>query len=176
MSLSSGDLHVRRGEETCSCRLDANGETRARLTAFQSNMPNQDASALLNLPAELRITIFEHHLPHALAIYADTLHPPALFQVSRQIQREFAGLFYSSESLKLDVYYSSTDSWCLLVDARAKRAVLESQEIELRDLADFWSLASARRHCQHVGGDKQRGIMTVMTTAGFRRWLWSGAS
>ena len=139
-------------------------------------MLSQDSSALLNLPAELRITIFEYHLPHALALYADTLRPPALLQVSRQIQREFAGVFYSSEALKLDVYYSSTDSWCPLVEVPAKRAVLESQEIELRDLADFWSLASARRHCQHVGGDKQRGIMTVMTTAGFRRWLWSGAS
>ena len=157
-------------------QVDANCETRAQLAAFQSNMPSQDSSALLDLPAELRITVFEHHLPHALAAYADTLRPPALLQVSRQVQREFAGVFYSSECLILDVYYSSTDSWCPLVDARAKRAVLESQEIELRDLADFWSLASARRHCQHVGGDKQRGIMTVMTTAGFRRWLWSGAS
>jgi hypothetical protein len=59
------------------------------------------------------------------------------------------------------------------VEACAKRAVLERQEIELKDLADFWSLASARRHCQHVGGDRQRGIMTVITTAGFRRWRWS---
>jgi hypothetical protein len=139
-------------------------------------MPSQDSSALLNLPAELRIAIYEYHLPHALAIYADTLRPPALFQVSRQIQREFAGVFYGSDCLKLDVYYSSTDSWCPLVEARAKRAVLESQETVLKDLADFWSLASARRHCQHVGGDRQRGIMTVMTTAGFRRWMWSGAA
>jgi hypothetical protein len=136
-------------------------------------MPSQDSSALLNLPAELRNTIYEHHLPHALDTYADTLRPPALLQVSRQIQCEFAGVFYSSESLKLDIYYSSTDTWCPLVEARAKRAVLESQEIELKDLADFWSLASARRHCQHVGGDRQRGIMTVITTAGFRRWRWS---
>jgi hypothetical protein len=154
--------------EEVTCSVDANGETRAQLTAFQSksNMPSQDSSALLNLPAELRIAIYEYHLPHALAIYADTLRPPALFQVSRQIQREFAGVFY----------YSSTDSWCPLVEARAKRAVLESQETVLKDLADFWSLASARRHCQHVGGDRQRGIMTVMTTAGFRRWMWSGAA
>lgn len=136
-------------------------------------MPSQDSSALLNLPAELRNNIYEHHLPHALDIYADTLCLPALLQVSRQIQREFAGVFYSSESLKLDIYYSSTDTWCPLVAASAKRAVLESQEIELKDLADFWSLASARRHCQHVGGDRQRGIMTVVTTAGFRRWRWS---
>src|SRR4051812_42764220 len=123
-------------------------------------MLSRDSSALLNLPAELRNTIYEHHLPHALATYADNLRLPALLQVSRQIQREFAGVFYSSERLKLDVYYSSTDSWCSLVAARAKQAVLESQEITLKDLADFWSLASARRHCQHVGGDKQRGIMT----------------
>ena len=133
---------------------------------------SQDSRALLNLPAELRNTIYEHNLPHALATYADTLRPPALLQVSRQIQREFAGVFYSSECLKLDVYYSGTDSWCPLAEARAKRAVLESQEIELKDLADFWSLASARRHCQHVGGNRQRGIMTVMTKAGFRRWMW----
>lgn len=162
-------LHVRRGD----LQVDANGETHAQLTTFQSNMPSQDSSALLNLPAELRNTIYEHHLPHALAIYADNLCPPALLQVSRQIQREFAGVFYSSDCLKLDVYYSSTDSWCPLVEARAKRAVLECQKIELKDLADFWSLASARRHCQHVGGDRQRGIMTVMTTSGFRRWRWS---
>ena len=136
-------------------------------------MPSQDSSALLNLPAELRNAIYEHHLPHALAAYADTLHPPALLQVSRQIRREFAAVFYSSDCLKLDIYYSGTDTWCPLVEARAKRAVLERQEIKLKDLADFWSLASARRHCQHVGGDRQRGIMTVVTTAGFRRWEWS---
>jgi hypothetical protein len=138
-------------------------------------MPCQDSSALLNLPAELRNTIYEHHLPHAFAIYADTLRPPALLQVSRQIQREFAGVFYSSDCLKLDVYYSITDSWCPLVEALAKRAVLESKGIELKDLADFWSLASARRHCQHVVGNRQRGIMTVMTPAGFKRWMcmWS---
>lgn len=136
-------------------------------------MPSQVYSPLLNLPAELRNTIYEHHLPQALDTYADTLRPPALLQVSRQIRREFAGVFYGSDSLKLDVYYNSTDSWCPLPDARAKRAVLESQEIELKDLADFWSLASARRHCQHVGGDRKRGIMTVMTTTGFRRWMFS---
>jgi hypothetical protein len=139
-------------------------------------MPSQDASALLNLPAELRNAIYEHHLPHALATYADTLRPTALLQVSRQVQHEFASIFYSSGCLKLDVYYSSTDSWCPLAEARAKRAVLESQETKLKDLADFWSLASARRHCQHVGGDRRRGIMTLMTTAGFRRWMWVEAS
>ena len=136
-------------------------------------MPSQDRSALLNLPAELRNTIYEHHLSHALDTYADNFRLPALLQVSHQIQREFAGVFYSSDCLKLDIYYSSTDSWCPLVEARAKRAVLESQEIELKDLADFWSLASARRHCQHVGGERQRGIVTVLTTAGFRRCMWS---
>lgn len=136
-------------------------------------MPSQDSSALLNLPAELRNTIYEHHLPHALDTYADTLRLPVLLQVSRQIQREFASVFYSSDCLKLDIYYSSTDTWCPLAEARAKRAVLESQEIELKDLADFWSLASARRHCQHIGGERQRGMMTVITTAGFRRWMWS---
>jgi hypothetical protein len=136
-------------------------------------MSSQDRSALLNLPAELRNSIYEHYLPYALATYADTLRPPALLQVSRQVRREFASVFYSSECLKLDVYYSSTDSWCLLAGAGAKRAVLERKEIDLKDLADFWSLASARRHCQHVGGDRQRGIMTVMTLAGFRRWMWS---
>ena len=94
-------------------------------------MPGQASSALLNLPAELRIAIYEHHLAHALDIYADDLRPPALLQVSRQIQREFVNVFYSSVCLKLDVYYSSTDSWCPLVEARAKRAVLESQETEL---------------------------------------------
>lgn len=135
-------------------------------------MPSQPAR-LLSLPAELRNKIYEHHLPDSLAAYADNLRPPPLLQVSRQVRREFAGIFYSSECLKLDVYYSSTDSWCPLAEAQAKRAVLASQEMELKDLADFWSLASARRHCQHVGGDRQRGIMTVMTPAGFRRWMWS---
>jgi hypothetical protein len=153
-------------------RLTSVRETRAHSTAFQFPMPSQDPSTLLSLPAELRNRIYEHVLSDALATYADTLHPPTLLQVSRQVKREFAGIFYSSECLKLDVYYSSTDSWCPLAEARAKRAVLESKEMQVKDLANFWSLASARRHCQHVGGDRQRGIMTVMTPAGFRRWMW----
>jgi hypothetical protein len=142
------------------------------LSAF-TTMHSQDCSVLLSLPPELRIHIFELHLPDSLATFGDTLRPPTLLQVSRQVQQEFAGIFYGSDCLKLDAYYSSTDSWCPLAEARAKRAVLENQKIELKDLADFWSLASARRHCQRVGGNRQRGIMTVMTSAGFRRWMWS---
>jgi hypothetical protein len=141
------------------------------LQAF-TTMPSRDSSALLGLPAELRIHIYELYLPDSLATFADTLRPPALLRVSRHVQHEFAGIFYGSECLKLDAYYSATDLWCPLADAGSKRAVLENQEIELKDLADFWSLASARRHCQRVGGDRQRGIMTVMTSAGSRRWMW----
>jgi hypothetical protein len=147
--------------------------TKSETRALSITMPSQDCSALLSLPAELRIHVYELYLPDSLATFADTLRPPTLLQVCRQCQHEFAGIFYGSECLKLDAYYSATDSWCPLAEARAKRAVLENQEIELKDLADFWSLASARRHCQHVGGDRQRGIMTVMTSAGFRRWMWS---
>lgn len=135
----------------------------------------QEPPSLLTLPAELRNRIYEHHLPSCLALFADTLRPPALLQASRQLQHEFASIFYGSESLKLDAYYSITDTWCPLAERRAKSAVLESKGLKLKDLADFWSLASARRYCQHVVGDRGRGILTVMYDGGFRRWMWCEA-
>ena len=133
------------------------------------------APTFLTLPQELRDQVYEHLLPSTLATFADKLHPPALFQTNRQLRAEFSSVFYASDSLRLDAYYSGTDTWCALTDARAKRVVLESagERGEFKDLADFWSLASARRYCQHVvGGQRGRGIMTVMTEAGFRRWMW----
>lgn len=133
------------------------------------------APTFLALPPEIRNTIYEHLLPSTLATFADNLQPPGLVQTNRQLRAEFASVFYASESLRLDAYYTATDSWCALTDARAKRVVLENAgtQGEFKDLADFWSLASARRYCQHVvGRERGRGIMTVMTEAGFRRWMW----
>lgn len=130
-------------------------------------------SFLLSLPAELRNTIYEYLLPSTLATFADAPNvQPALLRTNHQLRSEYAGVFYSSENLKLDAYYSSTDAWCPLTDARAKRVVLESEGIEYKDLADFWSLASARRSIQHKGGPRGRGILTILTEAGTRRWMW----
>jgi hypothetical protein len=98
-------------------------------------------SSLLTLPAELRTRIYECHLPDALAVFADTTEPPTLLQTSRQLRSEFADVFYGSECLKLDAYYSNTDAW----------------------------------YCQHVLGDRGRGIMTVVVKGGFKRWMWSAA-
>lgn len=138
-------------------------------------MESRKPSSLLSLPAELRIRIYECHLPDALAVFADTTILPTLLRTSRQLRSEFADVFYGSECLKLDAYYSNTDTWCPLAEASAKRAVLEDARIQLKDLADFWSLASARRYCQHVAGDRGRGIVTVMAKGGFKRWMWSAA-
>ena len=138
-------------------------------------MESRKPSSLLSLPAELRIRIYEFHLPDALAVFADTTILPTLLRTSRQLRSEFADVFYGSECLKLDAYYSNTDTWCPLAEASAKRAVLEDARIQLKDLADFWSLASARRYCQHVAGDRGRGIVTVMAKGGFKRWMWSAA-
>jgi hypothetical protein len=152
------------------------GVSIARLSDDRSTvMGARKPSSLLTLPAELRIRIYECHLPDALAVFADTTEPPTLLQTSRQLRSEFADVFYGSEYLKLDAYYSNTDAWCPLAAASAKRAVLEGARIQLKDLADFWSLASARRYCQHVVGDRGRGIMTVVVKGGFKRWMWSTA-
>ncbi|KAM0713825.1 hypothetical protein Q7P37_010787 [Cladosporium fusiforme] len=101
--------------------------------------------SLLSLPAELRNTIYDHVLPSTLATFGDAPHQaPALLQTNHQLRTEFSGVFYSSDNLKIDAYYTSTDAWCPLTDSRAKRVVLESEGIEFKDLVDFWSLASAR--------------------------------
>ena len=150
-------------------------QTRAGRTqphACHGAMGARKPSSILTLPAELRLRIYEYHLPDALAVFADTTEPPTLLQTSRQLRSEFADVFYGSECLKLDAYYSITDTWCPLAAASAKRAVLAGARIQLKDLADFWSLASARRYCQHVVGDRGRGIMTVVVKGGFKRWMW----
>lgn len=129
---------------------------------------------LLSLPPELRLEIYTHLLPATLTHYADSpSHPPSLLLTSHQLRHEFTPLFYGSDALKLDAYYSSTDSWCSLTDSRAKRVVLESQGVVFKDLADFWSLASARRLCEHTGGERGCGILTVFVAGvGARRWMW----
>jgi hypothetical protein len=163
----------RRQQATKRCEQSSACQTNA--AKCYGVMGARKPSSLLTLPAELRIRIYECHLPDALAVFADTTVPPTLLQTSRQVRSEFADVFYGSECLKLDAYYSNTDAWCPLAGATAKRAVLEGAKIQLKDLADFWSLASARRYCQHVVGDRGRGIMTVVVKGGFTRWMWSSA-
>lgn len=131
-------------------------------------------SPFLALPAELRNRIYELLVPYDIEAYADALRRPALLQVHPQVKREYTGLFYGSDLLKLDAYYDATDAWCSVSGAQAKLAIL--QKCTFTDLTDFWSLASARRYCQRVSYNRenvQRGIMTIATNAGFKRWQWS---
>lgn len=133
-----------------------------------------DESRLLSLPAELRNRIYDYVLRHDLETFAETLRPPPTLQTHSQLRREYAGIFYGSEQLQVDAYYDATDAWCTVSDGRAKLAIL--QKCKFTDLTDFWSLASARRYCQRVSYNRenvQRGIMTVATNAGFKRWQWS---
>jgi len=131
-------------------------------------------SPLLDLPAELRNRIYELLVPYDIEAYADNLRRPSLLQVGAQTKREYPGIFFGSDLLKLDAYYDATDAWCSVSGAQAKLAIL--QKCTFTDLTDFWSLASARRYCQRVSYNRenvQRGIMTVATNAGFKRWQWS---
>lgn len=137
-------------------------------------MQQERESGFLALPAELRNRIYELLVPHDMEAYADSLRRPALLQVHSQVRREYTGLFYGSDLLKLDAYYDATDAWCSVSGAQAKLAIL--QKCTFTDLTDFWSLASARRYCQRVSYNRenvQRGIMTIATNAGFKRWQWS---
>jgi len=107
-------------------------------------------------------------------IFAETVRLPSLLYVSQQISQEYAGMFYDTNLIKLDAYYSGTDSWCQITDRLAKQRTL--QQSSFADLFDFWSLASARRYCQRICYNREnvrRGIVTVWTNAGFRRWQWN---
>ena len=135
---------------------------------------NNNIPPLLALPAELRNRIYEYLFAYDVEAFADNVHKPALLDSCRQLQSEYSGLFYNSNLIKLDAYYSETDSWCEIVGVKAKRDILEHSTFA--DLFDFWSLASARRYCQRVCYNRenvQRGIVTICTNAGFRRWQWN---
>lgn len=134
-------------------------------------------SPLLTLPAELRNTIYEHLLAHDIDAFADdpsTFSIPPLLTVCHQLCDEYSSIFFTSRHIKIDAYYNDTDSWCEVRDSTARQVILRQSTFS--DLADFWSLASARRYCQrvcHSRQNAQRGIVTVMTNAGFKRWQWN---
>lgn len=131
-------------------------------------------SPLMALPPELRNHIYEYTMINDVEIFAETVRLPSLLYVSQQISQEYAGMFYDTNLIKLDAYYSGTDSWCQITDRLAKQRTL--QQSSFADLFDFWSLASARRYCQRICYNREnvrRGIVTVWTNAGFRRWQWN---
>lgn len=133
-----------------------------------------EQSQLLALPAELRNRIYDYLVSHDIETYADTPRNPALLDVSEQLHREYSSVFFGSDHLKLDAYYNATDTWAAIHNAKAKRAIIGRSTFT--DLSDFWSLAAARRYCQRVCYNRenlQRGIMTVSTDAGLKRWHWS---
>lgn len=137
-------------------------------------MTSDVGPAMLALPPEIRLLILESAFENDIHSFAETATTPALLRTCHTLRREYADLFYSSKSIKIDAYYGDTDSWADVSGARAKQAVIEQSAFT--DLTTFWSLASARRHCQHagrVGESARKGIMTVQTNAGSRRWQWA---
>ncbi|KAH9840500.1 hypothetical protein Tdes44962_MAKER01700 [Teratosphaeria destructans] len=134
----------------------------------------EQKSAFLRLPAELRNHIYDFFLINDIEAFAETACTPALLSVNEQLREEYAGLFYSSNLIKVDAYYTETDSWCEVQGRYEKQALLENSTYA--DLFDFWSLASARRYCQRPCYNREsarRGILTVSTPTGFRRWQWT---
>lgn len=106
--------------------------------------------------------------------FAESVRLPPLLSVSLQTHREYSSFFYATNLIKLDAYYHETDSWCDVKDKQAKQVILERSTYA--DLFDFYGLASARRYCQRICYNRenvQRGIVTIFTNAGSRRWQWS---
>jgi len=147
-----------------------------QMTAAAPTYDPSESLHLLHLPAELRNRIYDFALSDDIEIFAETARLPSLLRANRQIHREYASVFYSTDRIKLDAYYQETDSWCEVAGWEGKQALLERSSTTFVDLLDFWSLASARRHCQRIGLNRenlQRGIVTVSTSTGFRRWQWN---
>lgn len=144
--------------------------------ATMSASRNQRQPPLLCLPQELRDVIYAYILIEDVEHFAETAQLPALLSVHPQIRHEYSARFYATPLLTLDAYYHATDSWCEIRGTAAKCAILERSHFT--DLSMFWSLASARRYCQRGGialglEALGKGIVTVRTQAGTRRWLWT---
>lgn len=136
-------------------------------------MSNNQAT-LLGLPAELRNKIYTLVLQSDIERFADTVITPPLLEVCLQTRSEYAGLFYDTSLINLTAYYPATDSWAEVKDKNAKLFILEHSTFA--DMFNFWSLASGRRYCQRACVNRegvQRGIVTIHTKAGFRRWQWN---
>ena len=130
-------------------------------------------TTLLSLPAEMRNRVYDLILPDDIHTLADTMRKPALLSTNTQIRHEYSSIFNGSNLIRIDCYYSETDSWAEVRGWQAKQVVLANSIFT--DLSDYWSLASARRHCQHYGYGSEavrRGIVTVQAQAGMRRWQW----
>lgn len=139
-------------------------------------MTTPPLSPLLALPPELRNNIYTFTLATDLSSFGETATLPPLLQTHPQLRHEYGPIFYLTPHLKIEEYHRLTDTWTEIRGLKAKRQILEASAY--LDLYDFWSLASARRYCQRVGYGREersvrRGIVTVVTRAGFRRWQWS---
>ncbi|KXL41384.1 hypothetical protein M433DRAFT_148794 [Acidomyces richmondensis BFW] len=169
--------HTRARKQRSPKELPHNATTPAgEMTATTPTYDPPTPSDLLRLPAELRNKIYDFTLPDSIEVFAETGHLPSLLRTSRQIHREYSSIFYSTDRIKFDAYYHETDSWCEIAGWEAKQAILECKNTVLVSLLEFWSLASARRYCQRSGLNReslQRGIVTVATSTGFRRWQWN---
>ncbi|KAK3073875.1 hypothetical protein LTR53_004174 [Teratosphaeriaceae sp. CCFEE 6253] len=77
-------------------------------------------SLLLALPAELRNHIVELVLLEDLHHFPEPVCRPPLADVCRQLKREYSDIFYGSDLIKLDAYYSDTDSWAEIQGRAAK--------------------------------------------------------
>lgn len=136
-----------------------------------------EGTSLLALPAELRNRIYDFLAVVDLETFADKSTRPGLLKATSQLRAEYTDVLFGHEALKIDAYHGLDNIWRQVQHKAVKRTVFE--ESVFADLADFWSLGSARRYCQRLysdwQGNVQTGIMTIATSSGLRRWQWSMA-
>lgn len=131
-------------------------------------MPN--AASFLDLPAELRVLVYEYIALADLISFADSFRLPSLLHVASPLGEEYADVFFADGNIAVDAYYPDTASWCAVKGKAAKKAI-----IELAAFSDCYdrSLASAQRSVQqafHPAMSRgKHGILTVFI-AGVPRW------
>lgn len=137
------------------------------------NAPQQ--SAFLRLPPELRNCIYEYAVFDDVEQFAVSSRKPALLSVCQVTQHEYASLFYATDLIQLDAYYKDTKSFSKITGKKAKQSTLEQSRFT--QLLGCWTVASARQYCRQTSPegeeDRQRGIVAVITNAGFKQWQWS---
>ena len=90
-----------------------------------SDLLQQRGSKFLKLPPELRNRIYRLSIiPDVIEAHVERGRAPALLKVSQQISSEFKGLYYSPESLTVELFDTETRCWELVKHSDVFRAIL----------------------------------------------------
>lgn len=130
-------------------------------------------TSFVDLPAELRVLIYEDAAHDDLLAFAVSFRRPALLAVRDcGIGREYSDIFFDDKHLTLDAYCTEVGTWRALCGAAAKQSILRGATFHA--LLDR-SLPSAQRYTARKAVHRlmaRYGLLTLFIGGAPRLFLW----